>query len=205
MKSRTQKAAHGAAPQAQAEAVFQARRGRRWRIDTSAGYSAPARSFDIAALALRAEGGRGAAGAGASGSSDAMDEVFGNLRQIVVHHVRDAFDVNAARGDVGGDQNAIVAFLEAAAAPGCAGSGCGCRECAVDFDAAAAPAFSPGGPRRAWCGRKPGTSRSRSFSMFCKQAELAILLHFINVQVDVLGRLGGGADGDAHRLLARAY
>ena len=41
-----------------------------------------------------------------------MDEVFGNLRQIVIHDVRDAVDVNAAGGYVGGDQHAVIALLE---------------------------------------------------------------------------------------------
>ena len=30
-----------------------------------------------------------------------------------------------------------------------------------------------------------------------QQSELAILIHFVNMQVDVLGRFGGGADGHA--------
>ena len=44
----------------------------------------------------------GAVSARAPSAPDAMHEVFGDLRQIVVHHVGDIIDVNSARGDVGG-------------------------------------------------------------------------------------------------------
>ena len=50
--------------------------------------------------------------AGAPGPPDAMHEVFGDLRQIVIHHVRDPFHVNAARRDIGGHQHAVVSVLE---------------------------------------------------------------------------------------------
>src|ERR1035438_9757740 len=64
-------------------------------------------------LTPRAEGRRRTPGAHPSGASHAMDEVFGHLRKIVVHDVRDAFDVDAARGHIGGHQNAVVSILEA--------------------------------------------------------------------------------------------
>src|SRR4029077_11057981 len=41
----------------------------------------------------------------AAGAADAVDVVFGDVRQIVVHHVRQGLDVDAARGDVGGDED----------------------------------------------------------------------------------------------------
>ena len=50
---------------------------------------------------------------GAAGAAHAVDEVLGRLRQVVIHDVRDAFDVDAARGDVGRDQHAVVPVLEA--------------------------------------------------------------------------------------------
>jgi len=59
--------------------------------------------LDIAALALGTEGCRGASGAGASRPSDPVDEVFGDLREIEVHYVCDAFNVNASGGYIGGD------------------------------------------------------------------------------------------------------
>ena len=41
-----------------------------------------------------------------------MNEILGHLGQIVVHDVRDSFDVNAARRNIGGDQHAVLAALE---------------------------------------------------------------------------------------------
>ena len=50
--------------------------------------------------------------AGAAGAADAVDVVFGGVRQFVVDDVRQVVDVEAARGDVGGDQHAHRAGLE---------------------------------------------------------------------------------------------
>ncbi len=50
---------------------------------------------------------------GAACASDAMNEVFGLFRQIVVHDVRNVIDVNPARRHVGGDQYAANTILEA--------------------------------------------------------------------------------------------
>jgi len=41
-----------------------------------------------------------------------MNEVLRNLREIVIHDVRDAVHVDAAGRHVGGDQHAIVSVLE---------------------------------------------------------------------------------------------
>ena len=53
-----------------------------------------------------AERDRYALGAGARGAADAVDVAFRNVRQIVIDHVADAVHVDAAGGDVGGDQDA---------------------------------------------------------------------------------------------------
>ncbi|EXI80776.1 MAG: hypothetical protein AW10_01683 [Candidatus Accumulibacter appositus] len=50
--------------------------------------------------------------AGTASAADAMHVVFGNVRQLEVHHVRQLFDVQAAGGDVGGHQYAHRAVLE---------------------------------------------------------------------------------------------
>src|SRR5688500_11022908 len=64
-------------------------------------------------LVLRGdEADRVADGEGAAGAADAMDVIFGVHREIVIHHVRNAVDVDAARGDVGGDEDAHSAGLE---------------------------------------------------------------------------------------------
>src|SRR5690606_13558812 len=53
-----------------------------------------------------------AAGAVAAGAADAVHVVLGHHRQVVVDHQRQARDVEAARGHVGGDQDPRLAGLE---------------------------------------------------------------------------------------------
>ena len=47
-----------------------------------------------------------------TGATDAMHVVFSGFRQIVVEHMRDRFHVDAARGDIGGDQHAHIAAAQ---------------------------------------------------------------------------------------------
>lgn len=47
-----------------------------------------------------------------------MNEVFGNLRQIVVNDVRNIVDVDSAGGHVGGDEYLELAFFESAECTG---------------------------------------------------------------------------------------
>src|SRR6266508_5707482 len=49
----------------------------------------------------------------AAGAADAVDVVFRDVRQVVVHDVRQRLDVQAPRGDVGGDEHLQLAVLEA--------------------------------------------------------------------------------------------
>jgi len=73
-------------------------------------------ALDIAqerTLLLIAERKGDAIGACARGTSNAMDVAFGDVGQVVVDHMADAFHVDAARGDVSGDQDAHLAILEA--------------------------------------------------------------------------------------------
>jgi len=44
--------------------------------------------------------------------TDAVDIIFRILGQIVIDHVADIFNMNAAGGDVGGDQNFDLALFE---------------------------------------------------------------------------------------------
>ena len=60
-------------------------------------------------LARRHEQDRFAAAPGAAGAADAVHVGFGVVRNVVVDHVADAIDVEAARGDVGGDEDVEVA------------------------------------------------------------------------------------------------
>src|SRR5579862_6793599 len=42
-----------------------------------------------------------------------MNEILGQVGQIVVDYVRDVLDMNAARRDVRGDKNSVAALLKA--------------------------------------------------------------------------------------------
>ena len=50
---------------------------------------------------------------GAAGAADAVDVVFGMLGDIIIDHVRNAGDVEASGGDIGGDEDFILATFEA--------------------------------------------------------------------------------------------
>ena len=71
--------------------------------------------FDLAQerpLAVVAERNRAAGEARAGRAPDAVDISLRHVRQLVVHHVAHGVDVDPARGDVGGDENARRAALE---------------------------------------------------------------------------------------------
>src|SRR5258706_4125744 len=78
--------------------------------------------------------------AGASGSADAVDKILGYFRQIVVDDVSDVLHVNAARGEIGGNQDAVTSPLKSS-------QGCGAlrlRAVTVDhcgMDAVAVQSF----------------------------------------------------------------
>src|SRR5258708_14819662 len=55
---------------------------------------------------------RFAGGAGRPGASDAMPVILGHVRRVEVDDVRELLDVEAARGDIGGDQDLHLAGLE---------------------------------------------------------------------------------------------
>ena len=79
-------------------------------------------------LLLRRDEGEGVAGhLGARGAADAVDVVVGDVRHVEVDDVRERLDVDAARGDVGRDEDAELAALEAGERLPCAAPGCGCR------------------------------------------------------------------------------
>src|SRR5687768_16847367 len=75
----------------------------------------PDELFDVAEvgrLLAVAEGDRGTFGAVAGGAPDAVNVGLRHVRQLVIDHMADAFDVDAAGGDVGGDQGAHLALPE---------------------------------------------------------------------------------------------
>ena len=73
-------------------------------------------SFSIAATASRVLARRERDGdarhAGAAGAADAVDVIVGLPRHVEVDDVADAFDVEPARGDVGGDEDVDLAVLK---------------------------------------------------------------------------------------------
>jgi hypothetical protein len=56
---------------------------------------------DFAALAASAESGCSTARARAAGAADAMNEILGYLRQVVIHDVCNSLYVDSASGDIG--------------------------------------------------------------------------------------------------------
>jgi hypothetical protein len=76
---------------------------------------------NVGALVAGEESGRYAVLTCAAGAANAMDEIFGELREIVVDDVSDVVDVDAARGDVGGDENVIATLLKASEGGGALG------------------------------------------------------------------------------------
>src|SRR5690606_35790347 len=68
--------------------------------------------LEVAALVRGRERDRVPGAPGAPRAADAVDVVLGLVREIVVHDERDARHVDAARGDVRRDEDAVLALLE---------------------------------------------------------------------------------------------
>ena len=68
---------------------------------------------EIGALFAKEKGGGDAALSGAACAADAMDEVFGDVGEIIVDDVGDVLHVDATGCDVGGDEYAILPALKA--------------------------------------------------------------------------------------------
>src|SRR3954471_22324802 len=58
------------------------------------------------------DGDRGAGASGAAGTADAVDIVVGMVRHVEIEHVAGGRDIQAARGDVGGDQQRNFTLAE---------------------------------------------------------------------------------------------
>ena len=98
-----------------------------------------------------AERDRHAVGAGARGAADAVHVRSRDVRQIVIDHMADAVDVDAAGGDVGGDQDAQLAARGSRRARARAGSATCCRGSPRRRRRSSA-GRGPPCRRRAWCG-----------------------------------------------------
>ena len=98
-----------------------------------------------------AERDRRAGGAGAGGAADSVDIAFRLVGHVVIDDVGDAVDVDAAGGDVGGDEHADLAVAER----GEHALALRLRLVAVERlrgDTATWRAFARAYRRRAWCG-----------------------------------------------------
>ena len=77
-------------------------RGRFGAVD--AHFGVPLDVVDLKEFAAGDEGDGASAASGASGAADAVDVIFDVVREVVVENDFDIFDVDAAGGDVGGDE-----------------------------------------------------------------------------------------------------
>ena len=155
-------------------------------------------SFDVrygTPFQARSERGCRPPSSGPTCAPDSVNEIFGDLRQIVVHHVRDPIYVEASGRDVGGYQNAIRASLKAAkslvaltlAAVPMNGSG---------LDATVGQPSSQ--PLRSVL--RPGEHEKRAFVLFQKtmeEREFLVLLHFVQPEIDLAGGLRRGTYFDS--------
>ena len=67
---------------------------------------------ELGTLFLDEQRGSYAVSSVAASAADAVDEIFGHFGQVVIDDMGDVFDVNTARRQVSGYQNAIAALLE---------------------------------------------------------------------------------------------
>ena len=75
----------------------------------------PGELLDVAQVGsflVAAERDRNAGRTGTRRSADAVDIVFGHIRQLEIDDVRHAFHIDPARGDVGGDEHSAAARAE---------------------------------------------------------------------------------------------
>ena len=174
------------------------RRRRRWRSRWSARCRAASR-----APRRIAERDRDAAGAGARGAADAVHVALGLVRQVEVDHVRDAVDVDAAGGDVGGHQHAGAPARKPAqrALPRAL------RSCCRGWRSAPMPArcqllgHAVGAVLGAGEHEHPVDVADRPSSSRQQRRACSGLSHEVDRLVDALGGgRGAGVDRDAHRV-----
>ena len=125
-----------------------------------------------------------------------MNEVIRGIGQVVVDDVRDVGDVDAAGGDVGCDQDAVLAGREALEG----GGALGLRAIAVDGIGIVAEALELFGDAiGAVLGPREDEKGALLFGEhLVEQAELLVLHDGVDAELDLVGGLGGGADLDAN-------
>src|SRR5271169_3996294 len=86
------------------------------QLDVKLADRKPGQLFDVAqvtAFLVAAQRDRYAGGTGARRSADAVNIVFGNVRQFEVDDVRYAFHIDPSRGNVGSDEDPAAAVAKA--------------------------------------------------------------------------------------------
>jgi len=159
----------------------------------------PLKLEEVRALFAQEERGGDAAFPGAASAADAMDEVFGDIGKIVVDDMGDVLHVDAASGDVGGDEDAILPPLEA-------GEGRGAlrlRAVAMNHGGVDALAVEALGDA---FGAALGARENKAAAAFIveqvvEHIGLAVFGDFEGLETDIFGRLGSGAESEADRIL----
>jgi len=151
------------------------------------------------ALFAQEERGGNAAFTGAAGAADAMDEVFGDIGKIVIDDVGDVLNVDAASGDVGGDQDAILPALKA----GEGGGALRLRAVAMNHGGVdALPVEALGDAFGAALGaRENKAAAAFVVEQVVKHIGLAIFGNFEGLEANIFGRLGSGAEGEPDGIL----
>ena len=156
------------------------------------------------ALLLGAEREGAPLASGAPRAADAVDVGLGNLRQVVVDHQRQLRDVDASRGDVGGNQHVQLARLEVAEGllPGAL------RLVAVDGprgDAAARERADDAVGAVFGAGEDERRALRRPAQQLGKQGALVGLLDEVDLLADGLDHRGRRGDGHMHRVVEQLF
>ena len=87
-------------------------RGSRNDSPANAGVCELLKVLDLVDVAAAHEGGRHSLASRAAGAADTVDVVLGIVRKVVIDHDLKIVDVDAARGDIGGDKELELGVLE---------------------------------------------------------------------------------------------
>ncbi len=159
----------------------------------------PLNLSDVSAFVACMEGRCHTARSSAARAACPVNEIFRHLRQVEVHHMRDVVDMDAARRDIGRHKNPVGAILKALQCL----IALTLRTIAMDAGRVMAEASEMLGKAvRTMLGACENQKCARFVTQQSGQKfELAILVHFVNVQIDVFRRFGGNTDRDARRIL----
>jgi len=154
---------------------------------------------EIGALFPQEKSGSDAAFTGAACAADAMDEVFRHVGKIIVDDVGDVLNVDAASGDVGGHEHAILPALE----PGEGRSALRLRAVAMNHGCVDALAVEALGDA---FGTALGARENKAAAAFVVKQVIehigfAVFGDFEGLETNIFGRLRSGTEGEADRIL----